>query len=265
MQCFKQQQFINDPQDSSINLTQNYLIFENSNIPNCSAINSSVSTANITAYPLLQPQEQHSPVQQHHHQSNANNNNNCDNYTQLTSPNHQNSCPSPAIATSSSPFSATLNQMPHFGLGSGPGMANNAYAQTPPSPPLHHAGGGGGGGAGGNGGLMPPSPPHLQQAHNQHQQQQQQQHHAHLAMMPRGLTGGNPGGGGGGGSIMSTGLNTSVSSLSSATSYRTHIEEKKLTREAMERYMRERNDMVIVILHAKVSHIHLIFNFFIFR
>jgi len=34
--------------------------------------------------------------------------------------------------------------------------------------------------------------------------------------------------------------------------YRPHIEEKKLTRDAMEKYMRERNDMVIVILHAKV-------------
>ncbi|XP_061402020.1 suppressor of hairless protein [Musca vetustissima] len=138
--------------------------------------------------------------------------------------------------------------MPHFGLGGGPGMANNAYAQTPPSPPLHHAGGGGGG----NGGLMPPSPPHHpgHNPHQQQQQQQQQQHHPHLAMIPRGM--GNPGGGGGG-SIMSTGLNTSVNSISSATSFRSHIEEKKLTRDAMERYMRERNDMVIVILHAKVA------------
>lgn len=31
------------------------------------------------------------------------------------------------------------------------------------------------------------------------------------------------------------------------------IEDKRLTREAMERYMRERSDMVIVILHAKVK------------
>lgn len=37
------------------------------------------------------------------------------------------------------------------------------------------------------------------------------------------------------------------------TVFRTHIEDKKLTKDAMERYMRERNDMVIVILHAKVS------------
>lgn len=39
---------------------------------------------------------------------------------------------------------------------------------------------------------------------------------------------------------------------SSTTVYRQQIEEKRLTRDAMERYMRERNDMVIVILHAKV-------------
>lgn len=31
------------------------------------------------------------------------------------------------------------------------------------------------------------------------------------------------------------------------------IEEKRLTREAMERYLKDRNDMVLVILHAKVS------------
>ncbi len=35
--------------------------------------------------------------------------------------------------------------------------------------------------------------------------------------------------------------------------FRPQIEDKRLTRDAMERYMRERNDMVIVILHAKVS------------
>jgi hypothetical protein len=29
-------------------------------------------------------------------------------------------------------------------------------------------------------------------------------------------------------------------------------DEKKLTREAMERYLRDRNDMIIVVLHAKV-------------
>lgn len=236
MQCFKQQQFITDPQDSSLNLTQNFTIFENSNIPNC---------VDAIATPIYQLQHQ-SPVQQLNN-NNSSNNNNCDNYNHLSSPNLPNNSSASPAATSN--FSSISNaQMPHFGLGAGPGMANNAYAQSPPSPPLHHSVGGGGG----NGGLMPPSPPnHHQQGHNQHQQQQQ--HHPHLAMLPRGLSGGNPGGGGGG-SIMSTGLNTSVNSLSSsATSYRTHIEEKKLTRDAMERYMRERNDMVIVILHAKVS------------
>lgn len=30
------------------------------------------------------------------------------------------------------------------------------------------------------------------------------------------------------------------------------IEDKRLTREAMEKYLRNRNDMIIVILHAKV-------------
>uniref|UniRef100_A0A1I8M8I4 Suppressor of hairless protein n=1 Tax=Musca domestica TaxID=7370 RepID=A0A1I8M8I4_MUSDO len=229
MQCFKQQQtYTADPRDSSSPtpaLTQNFLLFENSN--NCGSI-----------YQHNSPLHQHSPVN--------NKNNNCDNYTSVISPtNNNNGNNSSSSPLSSSPYSSQLLQMPHFGLGGGPGMANNAYAQTPPSPPLHHAGGGGG-----NGGLMPPSPPH-HPGHNPHQQQQQQQqHHPHLAMIPRSM--GNPGGGGGG-SIMSTGLNTSVNSISSATSFRSHIEEKKLTREAMERYMRERNDMVIVILHAKVA------------
>lgn len=39
----------------------------------------------------------------------------------------------------------------------------------------------------------------------------------------------------------------------SAAVFRPQIEDKRLTRDAMERYMRERNDMVIVILHAKVK------------
>ncbi|XP_073822648.1 recombining binding protein suppressor of hairless [Musca autumnalis] len=228
MQCFKHQQtYTADPRDCSS--AQNFLLFDNLNIQNCGSI-----------YQQDSPLHQHSPP--------VNKNSNCDHFTSIISPttnnNVNNSSSSPL---SSSPYNSQLLQMPHFGLG-GPGMANNAYAQTPPSPPLHHAGGGGGGG---NGGLMPPSPPH-HPGHNPHQQQQQQQqHHPHLAMIPRGM--GNPGGGGGGGSIMSTGLNTSVNSISSATSFRSHIEEKKLTREAMERYMRERNDMVIVILHAKVA------------
>ncbi|XP_067621062.1 suppressor of hairless protein [Eurosta solidaginis] len=137
---------------------------------------------------------------------------------------------------------ATLPQMPHFGLGGG-----GAYAQTPPSPPVHH-------GPGGGGGLLPPSSPHHQHHHQQHQQQQQQhhqhQHHQqqhHLALLPRGLSGG---GGSGCGPLMSTGLN---SNNAVGVPYRPNIEDKKLTRDAMERYMRERNDMVIVILHAKVA------------
>lgn len=31
------------------------------------------------------------------------------------------------------------------------------------------------------------------------------------------------------------------------------LEDKRLTREAMEKYLRDRNDMIIVILHAKAS------------
>lgn len=37
-----------------------------------------------------------------------------------------------------------------------------------------------------------------------------------------------------------------------ATSTLFRIEDKRLTREAMEKYLRNRNDMIIVILHAKV-------------
>lgn len=120
--------------------------------------------------------------------------------------------------------------MPHFGgLGGGGG-----YAQTPPSPPSHLGGGGAAG-------LLPPSSP-------QHQLQQQQQQQHHMAMLPRGLVPG-AGGGGGGGSVG----NQIISSTISNSIYRPHIEDKKLSRDAMERYMRERNDMVIVILHAKVG------------
>ncbi|XP_075149190.1 recombining binding protein suppressor of hairless [Haematobia irritans] len=221
MQCFKSY--------------QDFPLFENSNIQNCGSLYQPHTTPQHSPIVERPPQEEHNS-----------HNNNCDNFTPVistttTSVNSSNNNNSSSSPLPSSPYNSQLVQMPHFGLAGGPGM--NAYAQTPPSPPLHHGGGGGGGGGGGNGGLMPPSPPHPHQ-----QQQQQQQHHPHLAMIPRGM-----GGGGGGGSIMSTGLNTSVSSISSATSFRSHIEEKKLTREAMERYMRERNDMVIVILHAKVA------------
>lgn len=40
--------------------------------------------------------------------------------------------------------------------------------------------------------------------------------------------------------------------LQPATSFRGQTEDKRLTRDAMERYLRDRNDMIIVILHAKV-------------
>lgn len=65
----------------------------------------------------------------------------------------------------------------------------------------------------------------------------------HGALLPRILGGAViPGGGGtSGGSAMNV--------------YRQHIEEKKLSREAMERYIRDRNDMIILILHAKVNNI----------
>lgn len=116
--------------------------------------------------------------------------------------------------------------MPHqFGL---PG-----FAQTPPSPPSQHGallpriGGGGAVVPGSTGGSMTtsnnPNNPNANNNNNNNPSQQQQQQPQQLptALVP--------------------------------TVFRTHIEDKKLTKDAMERYMRERNDMVIVILHAKVS------------
>lgn len=164
---------------------------------------------------------------------------------------------SPLETTVSIPLNSSLKEMPHFGLSGGPNMAASAYGQTPPSPPLHHAIGGGGG----NGGLMPSSPPHHHTHHHQHQHQQQQHHHQqqqhhhqHLAMLPRSISnnGGGTGNGISCGTIIATSSNPTLTTMSAA-SYRTHIEDKKLSREAMELYMRERNDMVIVILHAKVK------------
>lgn len=43
-----------------------------------------------------------------------------------------------------------------------------------------------------------------------------------------------------------------TSSQASSTTTLFRIEDKRLTREAMEKYLRNRNDMIIVILHAKV-------------
>lgn len=60
----------------------------------------------------------------------------------------------------------------------------------------------------------------------------------------------------GGGAVVpgSTGGSMTTTTTTATTNvYRPQIEDKKLTKDAMERYMRERNDMVIVILHAKVS------------
>lgn len=56
----------------------------------------------------------------------------------------------------------------------------------------------------------------------------------------------------GGGAVVpgSTGSG-SMTNSSSTSMYR--LEDTRLTREAMERYMRDRNDKVIVILHAKVN------------
>lgn len=57
--------------------------------------------------------------------------------------------------------------------------------------------------------------------------------------------------------VTSTALQTT--SQASATSSLFRNEDKRLTREAMEKYLRNRNDMIIVILHAKV-----IINFLLF-
>lgn len=45
---------------------------------------------------------------------------------------------------------------------------------------------------------------------------------------------------------------TALQTTSQSTSSLFRNEDKRLTREAMERYLRDRNDMIIVILHAKV-------------
>lgn len=57
------------------------------------------------------------------------------------------------------------------------------------------------------------------------------------------------------GSLMASGAAAAIGQIPIPTSngYRPHAEDKRLTRDAMEKYMQERNDMVIVILHAKVN------------
>jgi RNase P protein component len=51
--------------------------------------------------------------------------------------------------------------------------------------------------------------------------------------------------------VTSTALQT-TSQAASATTSLFRNEDKRLTREAMEKYLRNRNDMIIIILHAKV-------------
>lgn len=46
---------------------------------------------------------------------------------------------------------------------------------------------------------------------------------------------------------------TSGSMIAAVSVFRQQTEDKRLTREAMEKYLRDRSDMVIVILHAKVK------------
>lgn len=58
----------------------------------------------------------------------------------------------------------------------------------------------------------------------------------------------------GGGAVIPVSANTNAGSMgpSGNALFRGPIEERRLTREAMEKYLRDRNNMVIVILHAKV-------------
>lgn len=64
----------------------------------------------------------------------------------------------------------------------------------------------------------------------------------HVALLPRI----------GGGAVIPGSTGGSMSNSNSATLYRPQMQDTMLTRDAMERYLRDRNDMVIVILHAKV-------------
>lgn len=58
----------------------------------------------------------------------------------------------------------------------------------------------------------------------------------------------------GGGAVIPVSANTNAGSMlpSGTPIFRGPIEERRLTRDAMEKYLRDRNNMVIVILHAKV-------------
>lgn len=66
----------------------------------------------------------------------------------------------------------------------------------------------------------------------------------HVALMPRI---------GGGAVVPANSTNNSIVNSNANQIYRPQIQDTRLTRDAMERYLRDRNDMVIVILHAKVS------------
>lgn len=63
-------------------------------------------------------------------------------------------------------------------------------------------------------------------------------------------------GSGAGGALLPSDLSSMVPA-GAASNFR--VEEKKLTREAMERYLKDRNDMILVILHAKVRQFFLNF------
>lgn len=64
----------------------------------------------------------------------------------------------------------------------------------------------------------------------------------HIALLPRI----------GGGAVVPGNTGGSMTNSNTSTIYRPQIQDARLTRDAMERYLRDRNDMVIVILHAKV-------------
>lgn len=65
----------------------------------------------------------------------------------------------------------------------------------------------------------------------------------HVALLPRI----------GGGAVVPGSTGGSMTNTNSNSIYRPQIQDTRLTRDAMERYMRDRNDMVIVVLHAKVN------------
>ena len=61
--------------------------------------------------------------------------------------------------------------------------------------------------------------------------------------------------------VSSTALQATSTAVATSSLFRN--EDKRLTREAMEKYLRNRNDMIIVILHAKViTHFYYFFLFF---